>query len=739
MASLNTAINVDGDLYEELLKINDVTPIKGMGSPGAGVDYTTNTLVGSLVSSENTAEEEDDSGLSTGIIVLIVICVVCIPMALVALYSSNKKKQDAERAERLAEFNSRQAEKDLAEARSVPREAVPRAVPHGDDESENESVHSAGSASKGFDDVEGRPKAGTALAAMGVAGAAVVRSGSSADTNDKDKVRAEVVVLVKETNAPKSADELLKTYEGREDELLNHLRKMKLKLDQQAEIKSLVETVKPGKSYQELSATYAGKEGELIRNLKKMESKKALSSQALGDQEAKEKRVRVLVAATNPGKSADELLKSYAGRENDLIKNLEIMQTKQARASQRNLVARKEKDAKEAQVRSLVDTTQPGKTADEMLAAYAGREDELIQNLSVMQAKKASAKTPLDQQEQVRSLVESTQPGKTVDELLAAYSGREDELIKNLTMMQAKQTKETQRAEIATLNERLQTGKSTKELLDAYEGREEELLKNLKKVESKGAKKDGAAMAGAVAAGAVAASVEKKPAVDPEKAKKQESIRALVTEVQPGKTAEELMTAYDGKEDDLIRNLEKMKSKKERKVEKDGEKAKKQESIRALVSELETGKTAEELMTAYDGKEDDLIRNLEKMKSKKSKKELATKQTSIRELVAETNPGKSAEELITAYEGKEDELIKNLEKMKKKQDKQKAKSARKLDAAADDADADKRTALQEQVRTLVKETSPGKSADDLLAAYEGREEELIAHLSKLKTSGIKVT
>merc|ERR1711906_60637 len=125
--------------------------------------------------------------------------------------------------------------------------------------------------------------------------------------------------------------------------------------------------------------------------------------------------------------------------------------------------------------------------------------------------------------------------------------------------------------------------------------------------------------------------------------------------------------------------------------------------------------------------------------AEKAKKDLATKQTSIRELVAETNPGKSAEELITAYEGKEDELIKNLEKMKKKQDKQKAKSARKLDAAADDADADKRNALQEQVRTLVKETSPGKSADDLLAANEGREEVLIAHLSKLKTSGIKVT
>merc|ERR1719310_2627169 len=108
-----------------------------MGSPGAGVDYSTNTVVGSLKSGENAAEEEDDSdGLSTGIIVLIVICVVCIPLGLAALFSSNKKKQDAERAERLAEFNAHQAEKDLAEARSAPQEAVPLAVPHGDDESE---------------------------------------------------------------------------------------------------------------------------------------------------------------------------------------------------------------------------------------------------------------------------------------------------------------------------------------------------------------------------------------------------------------------------------------------------------------------------------------------------------------------------------------------------------------------------------------------------------------------------
>ena len=43
MSSLDTAVNDKGELYAELLKINDVTPIKGMGSPGAGVDYITNT------------------------------------------------------------------------------------------------------------------------------------------------------------------------------------------------------------------------------------------------------------------------------------------------------------------------------------------------------------------------------------------------------------------------------------------------------------------------------------------------------------------------------------------------------------------------------------------------------------------------------------------------------------------------------------------------------------------------
>ena len=82
------------------------------------------------------------------------------------------------------------------------------AAPIGDDENKVNSVRLTGS-NKSFNDVEGQPKAGTALIATG------------------GQIQTEMVRLIKETNAPKSANELLKTYKykGREDELLRHLRR----------------------------------------------------------------------------------------------------------------------------------------------------------------------------------------------------------------------------------------------------------------------------------------------------------------------------------------------------------------------------------------------------------------------------------------------------------------------------------------------------------------------------------
>merc|ERR1712238_5676 len=133
----------------------------------------------------------------------------------------------------------------------------------------------------------------------------------------------------------------------------------------------------------------------------------------------------------------------------------------------------------------------------------------------------------------------------------------------------------------------------------------------------------------------------------------------------------------------------------------------KRESVKALVAEVKPGKSVDDLMTTYEGKEDDLIKNLEKMKDKQGRNE----------------ERKSAKMI-------KDERIKNLSKMKDKQEKNKAKSQKLPTGASSQA------SLQDQVRSLVAETSPGKSADALLAAYVGREGELIKHLSKLKTSGV---
>jgi len=294
-----------------------------------------------------------------------------------------------------------------------------------------------------------------------------------------------------------------------------------------------------------------------------------------------------------------------------------------------------------------------------LLTMYDGKEDELIKNLTKMKSKNLETSAQASKQASIKSLVDETNPGKSAEELLTMYDGKEDELIKNLTKMKSKQN--------------LQTSA---------------------------------------------------------KANKEASIRSLVDDTNPGKSAEELLTMYDGKEDELIENLTKMKSKQNLQT---SAKANKQASIRSLVDETNPGKSAEELIAAYDGNEDELIKNLSKMKAKKEKKE---KRASITSLVNETNPGKSAEELIVAYDGKEDELIKNLTKMKTKQDLMASKIPKTVTMAPSVVmdDDRKKASLRQEVTSLVASTNPGKSAEELLAAFEGREEELVAHLTKLKKS-----
>merc|ERR1712029_946119 len=94
--------------------------------------------------------------------------------------------------------------------------------------------------------------------------------------------------------------------------------------------------------------------------------------------------------------------------------------------------------------------------------------------------------------------------------------------------------------------------------------------------------------------------------------------------------------------------------------------------------------------------------------------------------------------------GREKELEANLEKMKSKKKKKAAKSAKA--AQTDTTSVTTSTAttaaappaaspdLSQSVKLLVAETNPGRSAEELLSAYSGREQELVNHLEKLKRS-----
>ena len=88
-------------------------------------------------------------------------------------------------------------------------------------------------------------------------------------------MRAEIIVLVRELEPPKSADELLTTFEGRESELLKNLIKMKAKKEEEAtisEIKLLIEELNVTKSADEVLSAYKGRAEVLLKNLKKLKS-----------------------------------------------------------------------------------------------------------------------------------------------------------------------------------------------------------------------------------------------------------------------------------------------------------------------------------------------------------------------------------------------------------------------------------------------------------------------------------
>ena len=87
-----------------------------------------------------------------------------------------------------------------------------------------------------------------------------------------------IISYVEELALPKSADELLDAYEGREHELLAFVTKMKAKKEEEAEtiaeIKILVEELTLLNKLDELLDAYEGRENELLKNLTNLKAKR---------------------------------------------------------------------------------------------------------------------------------------------------------------------------------------------------------------------------------------------------------------------------------------------------------------------------------------------------------------------------------------------------------------------------------------------------------------------------------
>ena len=145
--------------------------------------------------------------------------------------------------------------------------------------------------------------------------------------DDEAAIRAEVETLTKELNTPRNADELLAAYAGKEEVLVSHLRKMKEgQAVEELEPEKADEPPPPACSEEALAQSKVASELADVESLLSsdiQEETKRQSGTAVKDE------IKSLVKDTNPGRSSDEMLKAYEGREEDLLKNLQKLKASQ--------------------------------------------------------------------------------------------------------------------------------------------------------------------------------------------------------------------------------------------------------------------------------------------------------------------------------------------------------------------------------------------------------------------------
>ncbi|KAL3790710.1 hypothetical protein ACHAW5_003041 [Stephanodiscus triporus] len=371
----------------------DVTelPVAGTTSPPVAVISTISTPTAAVVPPDNIPPlmeepaEPEKASASVAAIVFIVLAVVFVPLAIIYFFKRYRSTKDEELIERFRQFEASQAS---------------RVVKAGDDEDD---------------------PAVSSLDTVGAAGTAATMLDKG---SNPEAIEQEVRILVEETKAPMSADELLKAYAGREAILLKNLRKMKDLQDKndaiRADVADLCQKLNSPKTPDDLLEAYKGREDELLRNLTKL----SFEEQSAEEKKATRTEIITLVEELEI-KNADELLAAYEGRENELLRNLTKMKATKA-----------EEATTIAEINMLVEELAVPRSADEMLAAYKGREGVLLTNLKELKKNEIRNK--------VTAYVEELALLNSADELLGAFEGRENELLSNLAHKKAMKEEEAE-------------------------------------------------------------------------------------------------------------------------------------------------------------------------------------------------------------------------------------------------------------------------------------------------------
>jgi len=243
VTNINKAIE-NGDLYNT---INDIsgqkTILTGLGAPGAGVDYREKNKEQAVTTDDG---ESSAGGLNGGFIFLIILALFALPLIMAIVFKLREKKE-AEMAQ-VREFAGEPAKDTDLENPPTPPPADISVVAdeeeekRGDDESDAPSVWSEGRGSQSdlastedpaSPERMSKAMKGSSLAAMGVASAMATNlyekksnSEDEQEVKELEDIKAEVRRLVEKTAPGKTAEELLSAYEGKEEELVTHLRRL---------------------------------------------------------------------------------------------------------------------------------------------------------------------------------------------------------------------------------------------------------------------------------------------------------------------------------------------------------------------------------------------------------------------------------------------------------------------------------------------------------------------------------